>query len=48
VISPCKASISSVQGPFFSYDKLAFLKILKIRCLLIGGCGQSHISVKDG
>jgi len=27
-ISPCRASISSVQSPFFSNSKLAFLKRL--------------------
>jgi len=27
-VSPCRDSISSVQGPFFSYSRLAFLKRL--------------------
>jgi len=44
----CRASISSVQGLFFSYGRFAFLERLKNRCLLIGGCGQTHISIKDG
>jgi len=27
-ISPCRASISRIQGPFFSYGRLAFLERL--------------------
>jgi len=27
-ISPCRASISRIRGPFFSYGRLAFLKRL--------------------
>jgi len=33
-----RASISSVQSPFFSYGRLAFLTVL-IGSLLIDGCG---------
>jgi len=36
--------VSSIQGLFFSYGRLAFLK----GHLLISGCGQSHGSVKNG
>ena len=35
-----KARFSAKAGWHFSRDLT--------RCLLIGGCGQSHISVKDG
>jgi len=35
-----KAHFSATAGWHFSRDL--------IRCLLIGGCAQSHISVKDG
>ena len=38
-ISPCRASISSVQGLFFSCGRVAFLERLLTGCLLIGGCG---------
>ena len=27
-VLPCRASISSVHGPFFSYGRLAFLKFV--------------------
>ena len=38
-----RSPTSGVQGPFFSYSRLAFFE----RHLLIGGCDLSHISVKD-
>ena len=39
-VLPCRASISSVHGPFFSYGRLAFLgRFELIASSLIGGCG---------
>ena len=45
-ISPCRASISSIQGPFLATAGWHFSRDLA-RHLLIGGCDQSHISVKE-
>ena len=34
-----------IQGPFFSYDRLAFLESVS-GSLLIGECGQSHVRLR--
>ena len=38
-VLPCRASISSVHGPFFSYGRLVEFSGGLIASLLIGGCG---------
>jgi len=38
-ISPCTASISRIQGPFFSYSRLAFLEKLN-QAFANGACSR--------
>jgi len=46
-ISPCRASISRIQGRFSAMTGWHFSRDLT-RHLLIGGCGQGHVFAKHG
>ena len=41
-VSPCRASISSIQGPFLQLLQVVISLEPRLKSLLIGGCGSSH------